>query len=93
MKRRIFSFFIAFMIFFVGITEATSPWRFVQETYIVKQDDTIEKVAEYIVQKNTYAKRTIQDCEEALVELNPFLESRPMRKGDRLKISYWVKGE
>jgi hypothetical protein len=43
------------------------------------------------VQKNTYGIRDIYEFKEGIRELNDWLLTRDVKKGDVLRINYWEK--
>ena len=79
---------------FVGVAAlfsgAVNPWDdsknavLVEETYVVRPGDTIWGIAEEFCAKNT-----------GIEELNPWLVERKgeIYPGDKLTLTYWVKGE
>ena len=67
----------------------------VEETYIVRPGDTIWGIAEEYIAKNTGTRRYILEYKSGMEELNPWLLDRDgmIYPGDRLTLTYWVKGE
>jgi len=67
----------------------------VEETYVVKAGDTLWDIAEEYVKKNTGTRRYILEYKSGMEELNPWLLDRDgmIYPGDKLKVTYWVKGE
>ena len=67
----------------------------VEETYVVRPGDTIWGIAERYVAKNTGTKRYILEYKSGMEELNPWLLDRKgeIYPGDKLTLTYWVKGE
>lgn len=67
----------------------------VEETYIVRPGDTIWGIAEEYIAKNTGTRRYILEYKTGMEELNPWLLDRNgmIYPGDKLKLTYWVKGE
>ncbi|WP_313991554.1 LysM domain-containing protein [uncultured Selenomonas sp.] len=65
----------------------------VEETYTVRQGDTVWNIAEEFCTKNTGTKRYILEYKAGMEENNPWLiERRGMiYPGDELKMTYWVK--
>lgn len=67
----------------------------VEETYVVKSGDTLWDIAETYVRKNTGTRRYILEYKAGMEELNPWLLERHgmIYPGDKLTLTYWVKGE
>ena len=67
----------------------------VEEVYTVRPGDTIWGIAEEYVKKNTGTRRYILEYKSGMEELNPWLLDRNgmIYPGDKLKLTYWVKGE
>ena len=67
----------------------------VEEIYVVRPGDTIWGIAEEYVAKNTGTRRYILEYKSGMEELNPWLLDRNgmIYPGDRLTLTYWVKGE
>ena len=90
--------FIAAAALFSG---AVNPWDdgkntvLVEETYVVRPGDTIWGIAETYCAKNTGTRRYILEYKSGMEELNPWLVERRgvIYPGDRLTLTYWVKGE
>jgi lysM domain protein len=90
---------------FVGLAAlcsgAVNPWDdtrdavLVEETYTVRQGDTLWGIAEEYVAKNTGTRRYILEYKSGIEELNPWLMERKgmIYPGDQLTLTYWVKGE
>ena len=90
--------FIAAAALFSG---AVNPWDdgknavLVEETYVVRPGDTLWGIAEEYLAKNTGTRRYILEYKSGMEELNPWLVERRgvIYPGDRLTLTYWVKGE
>ena len=90
--------FVAAASLFSG---AVNPWDdgknavLVEEVYTVKPGDTIWGIAETYLQKNTGTRRYILEYKSGIEEMNPWLLDRHgmIYPGDRLTLTYWVKGE
>ena len=67
----------------------------VEEVYVVRPGDTIWGIAEEYIAKNTGTRRYILEYKSGMEELNPWLLDRDgmIYPGDRLTLTYWVKGE
>ena len=67
----------------------------VEETYVVQPGDTLWSISETYLAKNTGTRRYILEYKSGIEELNPWLLERHgmIYPGDRLDITYWVKGE
>ena len=67
----------------------------VEEVYTVRPGDTIWGIAERYVAKNTGTRRYILEYKSGMEELNPWLLDRKgeIYPGDKLTLTYWVKGE
>lgn len=67
----------------------------VEEVYVVRPGDTLWGIAERYVAKNTGTRRYILEYKSGMEELNPWLLDRDgmIYPGDKLKVTYWVKGE
>lgn len=90
---------------FVGLAAlcsgAVNPWDdtrdavLVEETYTVRQGDTLWDIAEEYVTKNTGTRRYILEYKEGIYENNPWLVERGglIRPGDKLTLTYWVKNK
>lgn len=80
---------------------ACNPWDdgknavLVEETYTVRQGDTLWDIAEEYLQKNTATRRYILEYKSGIEELNPWLMERKgmIYPGDQLTLTYWVKEE
>ena len=80
---------------------ACNPWDdgegavLVEETYIVKDGDTLWDIAETYCSKNTGTRRYILEYKEGIYENNPWLVDRKglICPGDQLVLTYWVKNE
>ena len=80
---------------------AVNPWEngknavLVEEVYVVQNGDTLWGIAEEYLAKNTGTRRYILEYKSGIEENNPWLLDRKgmIYPGDRLKITYWVKGD
>ena len=86
-------------ILFAGA--AGEPWDdgrnavLVEEVYTVKPGDTIWGIAETYLRKNTGTRRYILEYKSGMYENNPWLVERDglIYPGDKLTLTYWVKGD
>ena len=90
--------FIAAAALFSGAGGAWEDGRnavLVEEVYTVRPGDTLWSIAEEYVAKNTGTRRYILEYKSGMEELNPWLVERRgvIYPGDRLTLTYWVKGE
>ena len=67
----------------------------VEEVYVVKPGDTLWRISETYLRKNTGTRRYILEYKAGMEELNPWLLDRHgmIYPGDKLRLTYWVKGE
>lgn len=67
----------------------------VEETYVVRPGDTLWDIAETYCSKNTGTRRYILEYKSSIEKMNPWLLERHgmIYPGDRLNITYWVKGD
>ena len=67
----------------------------VEEVYVVKPGDTLWGISETYLRKNTGTRRYILEYKSGIEEQNPWLLERHglIYPGDRLTLTYWVKGE
>lgn len=68
--------------------------RLIEETYTVKQGDTLRGIATEYLKKNTGGRRYILEFEQGIIELNPELQdgqSGHIKPGQKIRISYFVK--
>ncbi|MFC2368189.1 MAG: LysM peptidoglycan-binding domain-containing protein [Selenomonas noxia] len=67
----------------------------IEEVYTVRPGDTLWNICEEYVAKNTGTVRYILEYKDGVYENNPWLMERKgmIYPGDRLKITYWVKGD
>ena len=67
----------------------------VKEVYVVKPGDTLWGISETYLRKNTGTRRYILEYKSDIEENNPWLLDRHgmIYPGDRLTLTYWVKGD
>ncbi|WP_313990210.1 LysM domain-containing protein [uncultured Selenomonas sp.] len=67
----------------------------VEEVYVVRPGDTIWGIAETYCAKNTGTRRYILEYKSGIEEMNPWLVERKgeIYPGDRLTLTYWVRGD
>lgn len=78
------------MVLFLACPVEASAWEYVKEVYTVK-NETLEDIVQYMIEHNTYGKRTRNDCFEALYELNPCVRDGIVESGDQIIVTYWKK--
>ena len=90
--------FVAAAALFSG---AVNPWDdgknavLVEETYTVRPGDTLWDIAERYLAKNSGTRRYILEYKSGIEGNNPWLLERHgmIYPGDKLTLTYWVKGE
>ncbi len=70
---------------------ASKPYQLIETSYTVQQSDTLRSIAETYMKKNTYGPREIREFESGIKELNPWLLKKDVKKGDVIRINYWIK--
>ena len=88
MKRALIAALVAAGVF--GGTVEAHPWVFVEDHYTVQSGDTLSKIANEFIKKNTYAPREIREFTEGIKELNPELLKRDVIPGEVININYWI---
>ena len=88
MKRALIAALVAAGVF--GGTVEAHPWVFVEYHYTVQSGDTLSKIANEFIKKNTYAPREIREFTEGIKELNPELLKRDVIPGEVIDINYWI---
>lgn len=93
MKKAIIAMMAVFCLCLVGTNAeaAGKNWNFVEASYTVQHGDTLEKIAEKYMEKNTYGPRELREFIEGIKELNDWLLQRDVAEGDTLRINYWEK--
>lgn len=96
MKKVVIALMMAALFVNVGnVSEAAEvdhrSWTVVHVSYEVQEGDTLDSIAEKYVQKNTYGVRDFYEFKEGIRELNDWLLTRDLKKGDVLRINYWEK--
>ncbi len=74
-------------------TAYASPWKLVEDTYVVHHGDTLSSISQEYMKKNTYAEREIREFTSGIQELNPELISRDVKEGEKIRINYWIKNK
>lgn len=81
----------------VSIVKATTPgerpYAMVTENYTVQTGDTLDKIVERYIKKNTWGKREFQEFKFGIQELNPQLFDRDVIRGETLTINYWIENK
>lgn len=69
--------------------------QLIEDSYTVKQGDTLRSIAWTFLEKNTGGRRYILEFEQGIVELNPWIKENgyTIHPGDRIRVNYWVKKE
>ena len=96
MKKVVIALMMAALFVSVGnVSEAAEvvhrSWTVVLVSYEAQEGDTLDSIAEKYVQKNTYGVRDFDEFKEGIRELNDWLLTRDVKKGDVLRINYWEK--
>ena len=95
MRKVVIALMAALFVCVGSVSEAAEvdhrSWTVVHVSYEVQDGDTLQSVAENYLKKNTYGKRDINEFREGIRELNDWLLTRDMQKGDVLRINYWEK--
>ena len=95
MRKVVIALMAALFVCVGSVSEAAEvdhrSWTVVHVSYEVQEGDTLQSVAETYLQKNTYGKRDIDEFREGIRELNDWLLTRDLQKGDVLRINYWEK--
>lgn len=98
MKRLLAVVLLCMAVLMVGMTyqESQSKGMLVTEFYVVAQGDSLWKISEHFIDKNTFGRRNVDEFYYGIIELNYELFSGRtpgmIFPGDRLQINYWVKG-
>ena len=64
---------------------------YVQESYKVGKDETLDTITDEYIKKNTYGKREHKEFKQGIIELNQWLLVKRLEEGDVLDIRYWRK--
>lgn len=96
MKKVVIALLMAALFVSAGnVSEAAEvdhrSWTVVHVSYEAQEGDTLDSIAETYVQKNTYGVRDVSEFKEGIRELNDWLLTRDLKKGDVLRINYWEK--
>ena len=96
MKKVVIALMMAALFVSVGsVSEAAEvdhrSWTVVHVSYEAQEGDTLDSIAEKYVQKNTYGVRDFYEFKEGIRELNDWLLTRDLKKGDVLRINYWER--
>jgi len=96
MKKVVIALLMAALFVSAGnVSEAAEvdhrSWTVVHVSYEAQEGDTLDSIAETYVQKNTYGVRDVSEFKEGIRELNDWLLTRDVKKGDVLRINYWEK--
>ena len=95
MRKVVIALMAALFVCVGSVSEAAEvdhrSWTVVHVSYEVQDGDTLQSVAENYLKKNTYGEREINEFREGIRELNDWLLTRDMKKGDVLRINYWEK--
>ena len=96
MKKVVIALMMAALFVNVGnVSEAAEvdhrSWTVVHVSYEAQEGDTLDSIAEKYVQKNTYGVRDFYEFKEGIRELNDWLLTRDVKKGDVIRINYWER--
>ena len=95
MRKVVIALMAALFVCVGSVSEAAEvdhrSWTVVHVSYEVQDGDTLQSVAENYLKKNTYGEREINEFREGIRELNDWLLTRDLQKGDVLRINYWKK--
>jgi len=96
MKKVVIALMMAALFVSVGnVSEAAEvdhrSWTVVHVSYEAQEGDTLDSIAEKYVQKNTYGVRDFYEFKEGIRELNDWLLTRDVKKGDVIRINYWER--
>ena len=96
MKKVVIALLMAALFVSAGnVSEAAEvdhrSWTVVHVSYEAQEGDTLDSIAEKYVQKNTYGVRDFDEFKEGIRELNDWLLTRDLKKGDVLRINYWER--
>ena len=96
MKKVVIALLMAALFVSAGnVSEAAEvdhrSWTVVHVSYEAQEGDTLDSIAQTYVQKNTYGVRDVSEFKEGIRELNDWLLTRDLKKGDVLRINYWEK--
>ena len=67
------------------------PYPVVHVSYEAQEGNTLESMAEKYMQKNTYGVRDFYEFKEGIRDINDWLLTRDVKKGDVLRINYWER--
>jgi cytochrome c oxidase assembly protein Cox11 len=89
---------LAMSLMITGVASATVPgektYRLVTENYVVQNGDTLDSIARYYINKNTYGAREITEFREGIRELNwDIIGKGDVKSGEVLQINYWIPND
>lgn len=91
MFKKVFALFICLIV-----SNICYSHELITEYYDAQEGDTLSTIAERFMKKNTYSVRELNEFENGILEINPFLVKRAKEgfliyAGETIKINYWIE--